>query len=255
MHSTSDIPADRGSLKSFIGDIEFDAGVEGILESDVTARPKVIFSIPSLKPFDDELCSVQDRELAALTADISAPSASAAIVPLSVPEANVLQTLVQGSKQRFIDLASGSVFWRLFVGSGVALFIGAVTLILLGPNPEQLKSDETAKTISNLRTVDQGPVALKSSPIAAKANSSVELTVSTGENGDRAEPAEYVDPFTEANQVPAKVTQAVHFDDPMSRGQRSAIQTVSRETNGRQPAWLSGTIDLEDDEDAVQSKR
>lgn len=242
-------------MKPFIGDIEFNADLEGESGSDMSSRPKVILSIPSLKTVDDDLYSARDRDLEAPSADISLTPAPAAIVPISVPEPNMLQTLVQGSKQRFIDLASGSVFWRMFVGSGVAMFIGAVTLILLGPNPEQLKSDETVKTVSNLRPVDQGPAPQTSSPNTARANSSVELTVSTSEKGDRAEPAEYVDPFTEANQVPAKITQAVHFDDPMSREQRPAIQTVSRQTNGHQPAWLSGTIDLEDDEDAVQSKR
>lgn len=242
-------------MKPFIGDIEFNADLEGESGSDMSSPPKVILSIPSLKTVDDNLSAARDRDLEAPSAEISSTLAPAAIVPLSVPEPNVLQTLVQGSKQRFIDLASGSVFWRMFVGSGVAMFIGAVTLILLGPNPEQLKSDETVKTVSNLHPVDQGPAPQTSSPNTARANSSVELTVSTSEKGDRAEPAEYVDPFTEANQVPAKITQAVHFDDPLSREQRPAIQTVSRQTNGHQPAWLSGTIDLEDDEDAVQSKR
>ncbi|MDB5341113.1 MAG: hypothetical protein JWN70_6732 [Planctomycetaceae bacterium] len=137
--------------------------------------------------------------------------------------------------------------WRLFVGSGAAVFIGALTLILLGPSPEQLESDETANAVSKLRPVEQGRVtpAGESGPSAAQ--STVQLTVSTSENGDRAEPAEFDDPFTEANQVPAKVTRAMHFADQSNDFDKTEIQPVSRQRAGDQPTWLSGTIDFEED--------
>ncbi len=205
----------------------------------------VIFSIPSLNAVGDELFTTPHFEHDGPVADIPLETASAAIVPLSVPEASGLQNFIQSTKQRFIEVAGGSLMWRLFVGSGVAVLIGAVTLVLLGPNPEQLKSDETVSAVSKLSSVDQGLVAGDRGPDAG--NSAVQLTVSTSENGDRPVPAEFDDPFTEANQVPAKVTRAMHFADQSSDWDKTEIQPVSHQRAGNQPAWLSGTIDFEED--------
>jgi hypothetical protein len=220
-------------------------GQDTVVNTGLAAKPTVLFSIPSLSTEGNELLTGPAVDQGAPT-DHVARRIPPAIVPISVPEANVLQTLIHGTKQRFLDLASGSLTWRLFVGSGVALFVGAVALILLGPSPEQLQSEKTTQTISNLQVVDQQDVS-RSDGVAR--NSAIQLTISTSENGDAAEPAEIDDPFTAANQVPPKVVQAVHLTDSSDDTQGPAIQTVSHSgTAARQPAWLSGTIEFENDE-------
>lgn len=241
------LPSHLSAGRIAAADVDADSERETLPE----VNSHVIFSIPALNIAGDELFTAsQHFDHDGPSANLPLETAPAAVVPISVPEANGLQNFVQGAKQRFIEVAGGSLLWRLFVGSGVAVFIGALTLILLGPNPEQVKSDETVSAVAKLSSVDQGlttTTAAADDGQASSGNPAVELTVSTSENGDRAVPAEFDDPFTEANQVPAKVTRAMHFADQSSDWDQAEIQPVSHQRVGNQPAWLSGTIDFDED--------
>ena len=231
-------------------------GADTATESELTAKPNVLFSIPPLRSIGDELFSASHFDHETSVDDVAQVISPTAIVPLSVPDANPLQTFVHGAKQRFIDLAGGSVFWRLFVGSGVAIFFVAVTLILFGPNPARVGSDETADSIGKLRPVDPGAVTQADGSRVAGPKSAIQLTVSASANGGRAEPAEFDDPFVAANQVPAKVAQAMHYTDPLNGLDETVIQPVSHPgTQPGQPAWLTGTIDVDDAENADPLQR
>jgi hypothetical protein len=215
----------------------------------------VLLSIPTLDAIGDRLFSASHVEFDAPPAATASIAASATVVPLSIPEANVLQNFVQGTRQRVIALAGGSVFWRLFVGSGVAILMGAVTLILLGPSEDRLQDDETAAVAASPRPI-AGPLANQPGDSHAKiANARIELTVNESPHAGPV-PAEYDDPFTEANLVTAKVNPAIHLIDSSSESNRNVIQPVSRtQTVQAQPAWLSGTIDIDDDPQPAPLKR
>ncbi len=222
-------------------------------EIDRPAVPPVLLSIPALDVIGDRVFTASHLDQDAATDAAKSVTGTASVVALSIPEANLLQAFVQDAKQRVIDLASGSVFWRLFVGSGVALLIGAVTLVLFGPSRDQIQSDETADVASHLRTVDQTPDKPTVKSLSKASSSRIELTVNQSPQ-EGAAPAEFDDPFTAAKLVSPQVQQAVHFAD--SSDHDGVIQTVSHtKPVVSQPVWLSGTIDVEDNVDQTPLKR
>ena len=221
------------------------------------ARSAVLMSIPPLRAAGDQVFSQPDLEFktpASLPTGTASPKGS--VVALCTHEASGLQVIVQGAKQRFVDLMGGSIFWRLFVGSGVAIFIGSATLLLLSPTADQLASNDTHGPVTDLAAGHQDAAATEQAAVAPVANSAVELTVSSSVTGDVPVPAEFDDPFKIENQVTPKAIPAVHFTDSQSDMEPSNIQPVSQQRiTVDQPAWLAGTIDVEEDGESGQLKR
>ncbi len=246
--------SDRGLLLQ-VTDAVIEEGGDGVSEVDRRGESSVLLSIPTLDGLWDKPVSASPVELDAQAA-VALPVASSAVrVPLSIPEANLLQSFVQEARQRGIDLAGGSVFWRLFVGSGVAILMGAVTLILLGPSEDRMQDDETATVASTPHPIVKTPASQTEDSHAKTANARIQLTVSKAPHSGAA-PADYDDPFTADNLVSAKVNQAIHLIDPSNAPEHTAIQSVSHsQTVLAQPAWLSGTIDIEDNAEPAPLQR
>lgn len=173
------------------------------------------------------------------------------VVQLNVPDSGALQTFIQTTQQRFVGFASGSMFWRLFVGSGFAVFVGALTLILLGPTSELVTADATD---SSLQAVDQQPQPTASAAVRQPPSGAIELTVSTQDGAGGPVPAEFDDPFVAANLVPTKTVHAVHVTSA-GKGETSGLvyQASHRPASDASPAWLAGTI--EEAVDSPQSTR
>lgn len=227
------------------------------IPSQEASRSSVLMSIPEIRSASDDLLShpsVEERTPSPKPYSYAKPKVS--IVAISSHEPSRLQLLIQGARQRFIELMGGSVFWRLFVGSGAAIFIGSATLLLLSPNAEQITSNETSHPPTGLHDVHQESSADKKSPAAPVANSGVELTVSSTTQGDVPIPAEFDDPFRIENQVTPKAIPAVHYTEAEAGLAPTHIQPVSQvRVAVDQPAWLAGTIDVEEDGDSGQLKR
>ena len=86
-----------------------DAAAKGEMNSDLTAKPLVLFSIPPLQTLGDELFTASQFDTGSPADDVPQLTSTAGVVPLSVPNPNVVQILIQGARQRFIDLAGGSI--------------------------------------------------------------------------------------------------------------------------------------------------
>ena len=246
--------SDRASHLKVADSVIEDDG-DGAIAVDPRGAYPVLLSIPALDAVGDRLFSTSHVELDAPT--VATVSASgAAVVPLSIPEPSVLQSFVQETRQRLIVLAGGSVFWRLFVGSGAAILMGAVTLILLSPSEDRLlNDDETAAVASSPRPIAESPATQTGANHAKAERARIQLTVNDSPHAGPV-PAEYDDPFTAANLVSVKVNHAIHLDDQSGAPDRTVIQPVSHSpTVLAQPAWLSGTIDIEDGAEPVPSKR
>lgn len=143
------------------------------------------------------------------------------------------------------------MFWRMFVGSGFAVFVGALTLILLGPNRKPVNTDTTepmTQVVDQQRQPSVRPARSRSQ------NSSIELTVGTHEGDDGPVPAEFDDPFVAANLVSQKVVNALHVTNA-SKGDTSHFvhQASHRPVTDHAPVWLAGTI--EEAMDSPQSTR
>lgn len=170
----------------------------------------------------------------------------AEVVPLNVPETSTLQNIVLNWQQRFLKFLGGSMFWRVFVGCGFAVFVGALTLLVFGPNPEQAKQEETKAKLSSMPAVDQAAPSEPRRVGQPPRESPIELTVST-QDSDGPIQAQLDDPFIEENLVHGKVVHAVHLANA-DQDDSGAVQTVShQQPRTSTPVWLSGTIEAEDD--------
>lgn len=177
-------------------------------------------------------------------------------IRLSPPESSWIQEGVRCLKSRTVSLASGKLAWRFFLGSGVAIFIGAVTLMVLGPSAKRIDvtTQQGSPEIPASGTSSESP-----SPPGRPA-SEIELTVTTSEGAGGQVPAEFVDPFVPENQVQPKYVHAVHSRDLNSPAESSQIHTVSQsrsviETQSAsqvrrptsRPVHLTGTIEATED--------
>lgn len=171
-------------------------------------------------------------------------TAPAELVELSVPDSSALQSFIQTSQQKIVGFASGSMFWRLFVGTGFAVLVGALTLILFSPTAEKVTAEATDSPPLN---VDQVPA---DSTVAHKPRpASIELIVSAPEGAGGPSPAEFDDPFVAENLVSAKTVHAVHLTNATKTETSGLVHQAShRQMGDGSPAWLAGTI-----EDAVDS--
>lgn len=212
----------------------------------------VMFSIPGFQTSKPDIDS-QSRSSQAGHDSKTSQGKSSTVVDIKLPASNVLQSTIQGARQRFIDLAGGSLFWRTFVGSGVAVLIGAITVVLLGPAAQPASEKSETSAFGDQAGALPGDANFTRRGATEAGPPTVQLTVGTVENGGP-QPAEFDDPFTAENQVPAKIVNAVHFVDRTQGEAGSVIQQVSqqRPVSG-QPAWLSGTIEAV--EDPVQPMR
>lgn len=172
------------------------------------------------------------------------------VVPLNVPDGGRLQNYVQNTRQWFVDLAGSSLYWRLFVGSGFATLLGAVTLLFLGPNPEQARKLAAESAISNLEFVDQEAPSNSNAPSRERRPSAIELTVGAHDGAEGPVRADFDDPFVDRNRVTANIQHAIHVS-----GEQSAVvqQVSAQRQKSSQAAWLSGTIEI--DVDANQPMR
>lgn len=235
---------------------ETDVTVPGTA-TDHSPPVTVVLSIPRVTTAADDVFTERDlgydvdlpstkaapTETAAIETN-SARTATAAVVPLSVAESSTLQNYVQNVQQWFVDFAGGSLVWRLFVGSGFAILIGAVTLLVLGPSPEQIRKAAAESTASNLKVVDQELTTKSAVNDRQPVSSNVTLTVGTHQGAAGQMPVEVEDPFIESNRVTPAVRYAVYSSDAAGEASPEVIQRVSqRVAIGRGPAWLSGTIE------------
>ncbi len=219
-----------------------DEGLSAGPSADVAAPhgSTVMLSIPYVPSARD---GVFTEPYLAFETEPAAILPPASVVPLRVPEGNVLQNYVQNARQWFVDFAGCSLFWRLFVGSGFALLIGAITLMAFGPSAEQIRKLAAQSTVSNLKFVDQG--ASTDSKVAGRERqpAAIELTVATHEGTGGAVPAEFDDPFIDSNLVSGNIQHAIHHSH-RTGDQLDVVQQVSgRRATDSGPAWLAGTIE------------
>lgn len=206
-----------------------------------------MLSIPCVRTAEDRLFAEPN-----LGQQIEIPSPPPPdLVQLSVPDSSALQIFIQNTRQQFVGFAGGSMFWRLFVGSGFAVFVGALALILLGPNGKPVNMETTEPMT---QVVDQQKQPTVRSIRSAPQNSSIELTVGVHEGADGPVPAEFDDPFVAANLVAPKVVNAINFTNA-SKGDTSRFvhQASHHPVTESAPAWLAGTI--EEAVDSPQSTR
>ncbi len=215
----------------------------------------VVLSIPCVPTSTSTATTDDVFEERNLGYSVDTPAATG-VVPLSVAESSLLQNYVQNTRQWFVEFASGSVFWRLFVGSGFAVLIGAITLLVLGPSPEQIRQAAAKSTSSSLNVIDQGSPSKSVAGDGQSQPSAITLTVGTQENGGPVK-VEVEDPFIESNRVTPGVRHAVYSSADGDGKPPEVIRQIAQRTvtmsEPQGPAWLSGTI--EDAGDAIQPQR
>lgn len=167
------------------------------------------------------------------------PPSAADLVKIALPRSNPLQSAVQGARQRFIDVARGAFFWRLFVGSGTAILLGAVVLVCFSPDHQPSRSTHNDSGLNQ-----SGQPSSTQSAQFTTAGPAIELTVHSNESGRTQSPAEFDDPFRVENLVQPKV---VHADHRQSANLRAVVRPVSHTSKQpKPPVWLSGDIEVED---------
>jgi hypothetical protein len=177
----------------------------------------------------------EDRDVqASVTESNSNPGSRIHLSPI---ESTLVQEGVRRLKSQLLGFAGGSTTWRLFLGSGIAVLIGAVTLVVCGPMPQEPQITKTRTSLADETAASQ------SSPPPE-----IELTVSTSETHSGQVPAEYIDPFVPENQVQPKHMHALFSVDRENSSERSHIHQVSRRSDtSASPAQLTGTIETHDE--------
>lgn len=203
-----------------------------------------------------ELCDIKIDEVRELSGDVprfvvKPAAASASRIHLSPSESTRVQEGMGRFKSSLIGLASGSLAWRLFLGSGVAVFIGAVTLIFLGPTPPTPTSTHSKtgkKTVRQVQASTETPTTAEISAV----RSPIQLTVNATEDPPGQAPAEYVDPFIPENQVHGHNVHALHLVKQGDPAEQNVIRQVSRSRRvSAGPARLAGTIETNDEPPSV----
>lgn len=146
---------------------------------------------------------------------------------------------------------SGSLPRRVFMGTGLALLTGAVTLLVFNPSPEPVVSVSSDMKHTSDSASEEVPYSAElNEEVRDSQVPRVELTVSAGEEFSGPEPAMFDDPFVPENQVHGKpVMHAVHFDRNSS-GKGHILRATHRSdvlnATHAGPAWLNGTIETSD---------
>lgn len=166
-------------------------------------------------------------------------------VPIIEPDASPLQNLVQNGRQHILNLVGGSRFWRLFVGGGFAVLVGAITLIVLEPRAEMgLSSPNAEPTKSKPAALLPAEGVIADQSQAGRPE--IQLVVGETDGAAGQQPAEYMDPFVEANLVKAGVQHAVHHTDATEDPSQLIRQVANQGQAEPAPAWLSGTIETDE---------
>lgn len=203
----------------------------------------VLFAVPDVTVRPDQVFALRDVGVETAT-PAPRPTTGKGRLQLSLPESNLVQEGIRRVKTGLLSFAGGSVAGRFFLGSGVAVFIGAATLMVLGPDPQVLPVQPKTARVSRSATVAAVPTEQK-----PDTQPQIELTVSTSERPSGPEPAEYIDPFTPENQVPAKHVHAVYAVDHNNPNSRALIHQASRQkARQRNAAELMGTIEADEDD-------
>lgn len=208
--------------------------------SSAGTRPVIMLAVPRL-PTAKPLVEVKTVKLPAAQRDPSKYQT----VPIIEPDASPLQNLVQNGRQQFLNLVGGSRFWRLFVGGGFAVLVGAITLIALEPRAEMARpssSAEPTKASPAAQLPAEGVIADQSKG----GRPEIQLVVGETDGPAGPQPAEYMDPFVEENLVKAGVQHAVHLTDSTDDRERLIRQVANQGQAEPAPAWLSGTIETDE---------
>jgi hypothetical protein len=209
----------------------------------ISLQKRLLLAVPDVTVRPDQVFSERDLDLDQ-PIPISKPLSATCRIPLSPADSTLFQEGVHRLKRSLLNLVGGSLSWRLFLGSSVAILIGAVTLTFVGPaSPTSQQSD--AKSTRQETAVSPKPAAPTEAPTDSK---QIQLTVSTSETNVGQEPAEFDDPFVSENQVKPKYIHALHLATRDGVPEPGAIRQVSRRRSLKsRPAALVGTIEVSDD--------
>lgn len=210
-------------------------------------KARLLLAVPNLVGSANQLSA--ERKSNSEQATHSKPLSATGRIPLSPAESTLFQEGVRRLKLSFLCVVGGSLFWRLFLGSSVAVFIGATTLACMNP------TSPTAP--SNSRSA--GPITASNSepsqPIPSTVEQpKIELTVSTSDINSGQEPAQYDDPFVPENQVQPKYLYALHLATQNESQEAGVIRQVSRRRSlSSRPASLHGSIETNEESTQLPS--
>jgi hypothetical protein len=209
----------------------------------ISKQKRLLLAVPDVTVRPDQVFSERQFNLNQ-PVPISKPLSATCRIPLSPADSTVFQEGVRRLKRSLLEIVGGSLSWRLFLGSSVAIFIGAVTLTFVGP------ASPTSQQMNSKSTRQESAVSSKpTEPTEAATDSKpIQLTVNTSETNSGQEPAEFDDPFVPENQVKPKYIHALHLATRNGVPEPGTIRQVSRRNSLKsRPAELAGTIEVTDD--------